>query len=93
MKTLAIIDKELLSEISFSREDVLSTPELRKQRLAELYRAQTLGNLLQTKVSITFETRDGQLHQVNTTVWAVGDEFIALKGGKSIPIRSIHAVN
>lgn len=93
MRTLAIIEKELVSELSFTKEDVLSTPELRKQRFAELQRAQTLGNLLQTKVSIIFETKDGNHHQVHTTIWAVGDEFIALKGGKSIPIRAIHAVH
>ena len=93
MKTLAIIEKELLSELSFTKEDVLTTPDQRKQRFAELQRAQTLGNLLQTKVFITFETRDGSLHQVHTTVWAVGEDFISLKGGKSIPIRAIHSVH
>ncbi|MHA7130011.1 hypothetical protein [Algoriphagus namhaensis] len=92
MKTLEIIEKERLSEIAFSRNEVLSNPEDRKIRHADLERAQTLGNLLQTKVKITFESLEGIHYQVQTTVWAVGTDYISLKGGKTIPVRAILSV-
>ncbi len=92
MKTLALIEKEHVSNLSFCKEEVLTTKEEIQLRSADLHRAQTLGNLLQTKVRINFETRDGKIHQVHTTVWAVGAEFILLKGAKAIPIHCIHSV-
>ncbi|MBC6368279.1 hypothetical protein [Algoriphagus sp. AK58] len=89
MKTITQIEKEQIPLLSFGKKDVLTNPDDRKNRLADLYRSQTLGNLLQTKVKLTFETSDEQVYQVYTTVWAVGTEFISLKGGAYIPINAI----
>lgn len=93
MKTLNTIPKELISTLTFAKSDVILDPEKQKKRLADLYRSQTLGNLLQSKVKITFETADLQTYQVETTVWAVGDNFISLKGGIFIPIQSILTID
>ncbi|WP_026953377.1 hypothetical protein [Algoriphagus mannitolivorans] len=93
MKTLEIIEKEALPNLKFSKIEVLQDPEKRKLRAASLDRAQTLGNLSHTKVNITFETEDHQHYVVNTTVWAVGSDFISLKSGIFIPIQCIHEVN
>ncbi|MDX5339424.1 MAG: hypothetical protein LPK25_10370 [Cyclobacteriaceae bacterium] len=93
MKTLEKIEKEALPNLKFSKTEVLRDPEKRKLRAADLYRAQTLGNLLQTKVNITFETEDHQMYQVNTTIWAVGNDFVSLKSGIYLPIHCIHEVN
>ncbi|MFN3758660.1 MAG: hypothetical protein ACK4SF_05535 [Algoriphagus aquaeductus] len=93
MKTITLIEKEQISQLNFGKKEVLNNPEDRKKRLADLYRSQTLGNLLQTKVKIIFETADEQVYQVNTTVWAVGSDFISLKGGVYIPINAILEVN
>ncbi|MFL0682594.1 MAG: hypothetical protein ACJLTB_05070 [Algoriphagus aquaeductus] len=93
MKTITLIEKEQISQLNFGKKEVLNIPEDRKKRLADLYRSQTLGNLLQTKVKIIFETADEQVYQVNTTVWAVGSDFISLKGGVYIPINAILEVN
>jgi hypothetical protein len=93
MKTIHTIDKELISNLSFAKSDVLLFPEEQKKRMADLYRSQTLGNLLQTKVKLTFEAADLQTYQVETTVWAVGDTFISLKGGIFLPIRAILRVD
>lgn len=93
MKTITLIEKEQISQLNFGKKEVLNNPEERKKRLADLYRSQTLGNLLQTKVKIIFETADEQVYQVNTTVWAVGSDFISLKGGVYIPINAILEVN
>jgi hypothetical protein len=93
VKTITLIEKEQISQLNFGKKEVLNNPEDRKKRLADLYRSQTLGNLLQTKVKIIFETADEQVYQVNTTVWAVGSDFISLKGGVYIPINAILEVN
>lgn len=90
MKTIEIIDKEQISSLQFSKKEVLLTADELSKRTADLYRAQTLGNLLQSKVKLVFETANGSLCQVETTVWAVGNDFICLKGGVVIPINSIH---
>ncbi len=89
MKTIELIEKEQISQLQFGKKEVLINPEDRKKRMADLYRSQTLGNLLQTKVKLTFESADEHTYQVNTTVWAVGADFISLKGGVYIPIHAI----
>ena len=93
MKTITIIEKEQISQLQFAKKEVLQNPEDRKKRLSDLFRSQTLGNLLQTKVTITFEAADDQMYQVHTTVWAVGSDFISLKSGIYIPIHSIVQVD
>jgi len=47
-----------------------------------------LGNTHRGKVSIVFCDDEG-LKKVTTTVWAVGEKFITLKGGVWIPISKI----
>ncbi|WP_296697659.1 hypothetical protein [Algoriphagus sp.] len=89
MKPIEPIEKEHLANLYFSKIEVIPDPELRKARMAKLYRSQTLGNLLQTKVLLTFKAADEQIYQVYTTVWAVGGDYISLKGGMTIPITSI----
>jgi hypothetical protein len=93
MKTILSIDKEVIPNLTFAKSDVILEPENQKLRMADLYRSQTLGNLLQTKVKIIFEAADLQTYQVDTTVWAVGDTFISLKGGIFLPIKSIIKVD
>jgi hypothetical protein len=91
MKTIEIINKEQISSLKFSKKEVLLTADELSKRTLNLYRAQTLGNLLQSKVKLVFETANGSLYQVETTVWAVGNDFICLKGGMVIPVNSIHS--
>jgi len=93
MKTLEIIDKEQISNFQFSKKEVLLTLDDQGRRFADLKRAQTLGNLLQSKVKLIFETADSRILQVETTIWAVGSDFISLKGGMVIPVNAIHKVD
>lgn len=93
MKIITKIEKEDLINLPFTKEEVLLNPEDRKMRMADLNRSQTLGNLLQTKVKIIFESKDRGSFEVHTTVWAVGSNFISLKGGTTIPIHAIHKVD
>lgn len=89
MKTIEIIEKEQIPNLRFSKKEVLATSEERTLRLNELFRSQTLGNLHQSKVKLTFEAENEQLYQVETTIWAVGNSFVSLKAGINIPIHSI----
>jgi len=89
MKTIIPIAKEQIPHLAVAKREVISNSDERTERMSSLYRSQSLGNLLQTKVKITFETADEQVYLVDTTVWAVGDDFISLKGGIYLPIHSI----
>lgn len=89
MKTVEKIEKEQIKHLKFCRREVLADKEARKKRDFDLMRAQALGNLLKNKVNITFETADEKVYQVQTTIWAVGSEFVCLKSDICIPINSI----
>ncbi|SHO65052.1 MULTISPECIES: hypothetical protein [Algoriphagus] len=89
MKTKEYIEKEQINSLNFSKQEVLQSYDEKKSRLADLHRSQTLGNLLHSKVHITFQSANEQVYEVYTTVWAVASEFIVLKGGVTIPINSI----
>ncbi|MBN7812726.1 hypothetical protein J0A68_17360 [Algoriphagus sp. H41] len=93
MNTIVLISKEQIPQLTFGNKEVISDADARNERLHSLYRSQTLGNLLQTKVKITFEAADEQVYVVDTTVWAVGNRFISLKGGIFLPIHAIHHVD
>jgi len=93
MKTVERINKESIKDLKFTLNDVLEAPEAKKLRAADLHRALILGNLLQNKVQIVFQDKSEKLYEVDTTVWAVGDKFITLKGGVHLPINAIHGIN
>ncbi|MCH7403582.1 hypothetical protein ACFOUP_13240 [Belliella kenyensis] len=93
MKTIEKIEKEEIKNLSFKKAEVLSSADEIKKRWSDLYRAQALGNLLQSKVQIIFETTDEKTYRVDTTIWAVGQDFVSLKGGIHIPVSSIHEVS
>ncbi|MCH7413634.1 hypothetical protein MM213_09070 [Belliella sp. R4-6] len=93
MKTVEKIDKEKIASLKFNKNEVLLSQEEIQKRWNNLSRAQALGNLLQSKVQITFETADQKTFQVQTTIWAVGQEFVTLKGGVHIPVNAISDVD
>ncbi|CAN5373683.1 hypothetical protein BH23BAC1_BH23BAC1_12440 [soil metagenome] len=89
METITVIPKEQLKDLNFFKSDVLNDVSMRQKRRLNLNRAMLLGNLEHNKVKINFLTEDGTLHQVETTIWGLTQNFILLKGGVSIPIRSV----
>lgn len=93
MKTTERIEKEDIKSLKFNKKEFLLTEIEIKNRWHKLFRAQALGNLLQSKVQITFETADEKTDVVNTTIWAVGQEFITLKGGIHIPVIAVLEVD
>lgn len=84
--------KEHISGLEFIKNDVLCSPQQQALRKYQLRRAMLLGNLYQTKVGIKFRDFQNQLFRVDTTIWSVGEAYISLKGGRTIPIRAIEEI-
>jgi hypothetical protein len=82
------IAKELVSELRFPSKEVLKNPDDIRRRKTELERAALLGNVEKCKVRIIFED-EVSLRMVETTIWAVTDERVVLKGGVVIPMCRI----
>ncbi|MBC5775190.1 hypothetical protein H8S95_14015 [Pontibacter sp. KCTC 32443] len=89
---IPMVEKEMIPSLHFSHKDVLDNTEAQKKRLWDLNRASILGNGYHGKVEITFKTAEGDLKRVDTTVWAVDDKFMTLKGGCCIPTSSVVGV-
>ncbi len=86
-----LVEKEEISKLKFSSEEVLCNPEDRKIRQMKLGRATFLGNVEHFKIHILFEDQEG-LKIVYTTIWATSKKNIVLKLGVKIPICRIHDV-
>jgi hypothetical protein len=85
------IDKELIAELRFPSQDVLSHADQIEQRRRDLNNALALGNLEHAKIKICFEDQES-CKVVETTVWGVTDKRVILKQGIGIPICRIHSV-
>ena len=83
--TYTTIDKEMVPNLSFSKELELEQDDDLRIRLEK---ATLLGNIHHSKVTIYFHDDDGP-KKVETTIWATGTKFICLKGGMWIPIARI----
>ena len=86
-----VLKEQLPGIVSLNPIDVLKTEQEQKYRARMLYMAMILGNGYKSKVKITFESIDGP-RKVDTTVWATTDTSVLLKGGISLPVRSIYSV-
>lgn len=89
--TIPIVEKETISLLHFPKDDVLFSEEDKAQRMKDLDRAITLGNLEHIKVEILFQDIEG-LKKVETTIWGVTDKEVILKKGTIIPIRRIVSI-
>ena len=83
------VDKSFVGHIYFSEHDVLTGHVDKVLRLHNLDRALKLGNLYKRKVKIIFQNSLSHVLETEATIWAVTENYIMLKGGKIIPIRSI----
>ena len=87
------IEKEEVEHLVFRSKPIkLRTPEEQKALLKKLYDAEKLGNLFHNKIEIIFQDSEG-LKEVNTTIWAVGEDHIVLKKGVFIPIHRIVSIS
>ena len=87
-----LIEKELIPNLKFQKEDVLPEVEDQKRRLYDIHRATLLGNAYLGKVDIFFLSADCEQKRVNTTVWDYDKQYVILKSGSSMPIRAINGV-
>ena len=87
-----IVEKELIAEFYFPREEVLLNTDEIKVRSLAMQRAIRLGNNQKRKVKIIFED-DQAIKKVETTIWAVTEKNILLKRGVAVPINRIHQVS
>lgn len=84
-----IIPKEAISLLHFLKEEVLTNPTDIRLRNQDLNRAMTLGNLEHGKVKIHFLDAQHNFYQVETTVWAVTEDYLCLKGDLQIPTCAV----
>ena len=87
-KKATLLEKENVAGLQFPEEEVLNSQEAIKQRMFDLVRATTLGNIEHGKIKIIFEDACG-LKAVETTIWGITDKQIILKRGVVIPINRI----
>ncbi|MBG8553600.1 hypothetical protein [Hymenobacter guriensis] len=88
-----IISKEHVQQLSFPAVDVLDSVVDRQLRRYSAERATTLGNGYHGKVDIYFQTADGTARRVQTTVWACDADYITLKSGAFLPMRSVIGID
>lgn len=87
-----LIEKEKVDKLTFPKGEVLGSKEAIKIRTIKLENAVRLGNVEHYKVKIIFRADEG-LMMVNTTVWAITNNYISLKGGITIPVKRIYEIN
>ncbi len=85
------IEKEKIEDLKFPSTEVLNDVAKIEERMAELQRALSLGNLEHSKIKIFFED-ETNCYMVETTVWGVTDKRVILKQGVVIPIQRIHSI-
>ncbi|MBD2715137.1 hypothetical protein KBK19_08825 [Microvirga sp. STR05] len=93
LQTLAaeVIDKDLIPTLSFPHDDVLTDPADVKQRRHDAERATSLGNNYHGKLDIYFQTADGAVKRVYTTIWATHQDYLTLKSGITLPLHAVLA--
>jgi hypothetical protein len=82
------IEKEEIVNLHFLPTDVLQNKEQRVSRYKKLMNGAFLGNIEKKKCKIIFHATQGDTY-VETTIWAVTDKYICLKGGVYLLIASI----
>lgn len=78
------IEKEEVINYHFAEADSKNYHVTKDQ----LERAVRLGNEFKSKTYITFQTNEGP-KRIETTVWTLTDEYIQIKSGVSIPLKSL----
>ena len=90
-KEFQLIDKESVKGLHFPNVDVLAEKADIIQRMNDLDRALSLGNLEHGKIKIFFED-DISKKTIETTIWGVTDNRVILKQGLVIPVNRIYKI-
>lgn len=83
------IDKSVIANLKFSKEDVLNSHEARSIRNWKLNRALQVGNNYKTHVNLVFQDSQSNVYTTELTVWAVTENQVVLKGTMMVPITSV----
>jgi len=86
-----LIDKEHVASLKFSEQEVLLSKDDKLHREHDLNNALKLGNNYKHKVKIFFKDSESYKH-IETTVWQLDKNMLTIKGGVTIPIRSVYKV-
>ncbi len=86
-----LIEKESIGLLSFPNSEILEDKQDQLSRQLQLIRAMQLGNNHKRKVKIFFKDSQGT-KMVETTIWLVSEDNIALKTGTIIPIKRISKI-
>lgn len=87
--SVKLVQKEDLIDFKFAKGDVLVDDAKRRLRSIYMKKAELLGNGYKGKVKLIFVSAENELYAVETTIWAVNEEYISLKGGVNIPTKSV----
>lgn len=87
--SVKLVQKEDLIDFKFAKGDVLVDDAKRRLRSIYMKKAELLGNGYKGKVKLIFVSAENELYAVETTIWAVNEEYISLKGGINIPTKSV----
>ena len=82
------IETKEIVNLHFLPNDVLVNDASKTDRNTKLSNAAILGNIEKEKCKIMFHSKEGD-NYVETTIWAVTDKYICLKGGICLLIASI----
>jgi hypothetical protein len=85
------IEKERLKQCTFRKPSYRFTDFEIRERNQRLYLAMLLGNNYSSEARIVFNTLEGY-KEILSTIWATTEKFILLKGGNTIPLEAIAAV-
>jgi hypothetical protein len=92
-KDTQLISKERIPNLTFSKRDVLQDPDAKSRRYYAANRATILSNTFRNKSMITFKTASGEVKRVEAALWGLDRDFVLLKSGMFLPLRSILEIN
>lgn len=84
------IHKDQLSKVLFGEVNKTSSPDLNLSSIDMALKVAINKTMNSRKLSIVvFQTKNRGIFQVKSSILMQGSDFIVLKGGKSIPVKSI----
>ena len=82
------IETNGILNLHFLNQDVLENFTQKEERKQKLAKGAVLGNIEKVKCKIIFQAKEGN-NYIETTIWAVTDKYLCLKGGIALSIASI----
>lgn len=77
-----------IAKLHFLPNDILADDVQKSERTQKLLKGAILGNIEKEKCKLVFHALEGDRY-IETTIWAVTDKYVCLKGGVTLLIMSI----